>query len=40
MAGTDLETLRRMGGWKSLEMVQRYAAVSDDHMQEAVKRIA
>ena len=40
MAGTDLETLRRMGGWKSLEMVQRYVAVSDDHMQEAVKRIA
>ena len=40
MAGTDLETLRRMGGWKSLEMVQRYAAVSDDHMLEAIKRIA
>lgn len=40
MAGTDLETLRRMGGWKGLAMVQRYAAVSDDHMQDAVKRIA
>jgi len=40
MAGNDLETLRRMGGWKSLEMVQRYAAVSDDHMQEAIKNIA
>ncbi len=38
--GTDIETLRRMGGWKSLEMVQRYAAVSDVHMQEAVKNIA
>ena len=40
MAGTDLETLRRMGGWKSLDMVQRYVAVSDVHMQEAIKNIA
>lgn len=40
MEGTDVETLRRLGGWKSLAMVQRYAAVSDDHMQKMVKRIA
>jgi len=40
MHRTDFETLRRMGGWKSLVMVQRYAAVSDDHMQAAVASIA
>lgn len=40
MAGTDLETLRRMGGWSSLRMVQRYASVSIDHMAEAVRRLA
>lgn len=39
MAGTDLETLRRLGGWSSLRMVQRYASVSIDHMAEAVLRL-
>ena len=38
--GTDIETLRLWGGWKSLDMVQRYAAVSVDHQQEAIKNIA
>lgn len=40
MNGTDLETLRRLGGWSSLRMVQRYATVSIDHMAEAVRRLA
>jgi len=38
MHGTDLESLRTMGGWKSLAMVQRYVAVSGVHMQEVVAR--
>lgn len=36
MAGVDLITLMRMGGWKSLRMVQRYAAVDVTHMHAAV----
>lgn len=40
MSGCDLYTLMRLGGWSSLEMVQRYAAVSIDHMAEAIARVA
>jgi integrase len=40
MAGTDLYTLMRLGGWSSLKMVERYASVTADHMAEAVRRIA
>lgn len=36
MSGIDLEAIKRMGGWKSLRMVERYAAVSTDHMERAI----
>ena len=39
MEGVDLVTIARMGGWKDLRMVQRYAAVSTDHMAQAVARL-
>jgi integrase len=39
MAGVDLVTLMRLGGWKSLRMVQRYAAVDTNHMNEAVRKL-
>lgn len=39
MAGVDLITIMRLGGWKSLRMVQRYAAVDTTHMQEAVSKL-
>jgi integrase len=39
MAGVDLPTLMRLGGWKSLRMVQRYAAVDTAHMQAAVLKL-
>jgi integrase len=39
MSGIDFETIRRMGGWKSYDMLQRYAAVCTKHMQEAINRI-
>jgi integrase len=39
MAGVDLITIMRLGGWKSLRMVQRYAAVDTSHMREAVHKL-
>lgn len=36
MAGIPLITIMQMGGWKSLRMVERYAAVDTDHMHAAV----
>lgn len=39
MAGVDLVTIMRLGGWKSLRMVQRYAAVDTSHMKAAVLKL-
>jgi integrase len=39
MAGIDLETIRQEGGWKSLRMVERYAAVSAAHRAEAMAKL-
>ncbi len=39
MSGIDLETIKRMGGWKTLRMVERYTAVSTEHMAAAVAKI-
>lgn len=36
MAGIDLITIMRMGGWKSLRMVQRYASVGTEHMRASI----
>lgn len=40
MAGVDLYALMRLGGWSSLKMVERYAAVSAEHLRDAMRRIA
>jgi site-specific recombinase XerD len=40
MAGVHLRTVAELGGWRTLAMVQRYAHLSPDHLQEAVERIA
>ena len=40
MAGVDLETIRRMGGWKSLRMLEHYATISVEHMHEAMAKLA
>jgi integrase len=37
MAGVDLYTVQRAGGWKTAIMVQRYAHLSPDHMRAAVE---
>ena len=39
MGGCDLPTLQRLGGWKDYRSVQRYAAVSTEHMDEAVTKM-
>jgi integrase len=38
-AGTDLLALKELGGWKTLEMVQRYAHPSDDYLSQQAKNI-
>ena len=39
MAGVDLYTVQRAGGWKTQTMVQRYAHLSPDHIRAAVERL-
>ena len=39
MAGVDLLTLKELGGWKTLSMVQRYAHLRPGHLQAAVERL-
>ena len=39
MNGVDLLTIQRMGGWKNLRMVERYAAVSTEHMDAAMEKL-
>jgi len=39
MCGIDLLTVMRLGGWKSLRMVQRYAAIDTAHMRRAILRL-
>ncbi len=36
MKGVPLPTIQKLGGWKTIAMVMRYAAVSTDHMDEAM----
>ena len=39
MAGCDLYTLMRLGGWQSPEMVQRYAHLSRQFQEGAIKKL-
>ena len=38
MSGIDLDTIKKMGGWKSLRALERYTAISDEHMAAAVAK--
>ncbi len=40
MAGVDPRTIQELGGWSSLEMVERYTHLSPTHKAEAVEGIA
>ena len=39
MAGVDPRTIQELGGWASLDMVQRYTHLSPTHKAEALERI-
>jgi len=40
MAGVDLLTVQKLGGWRTLSMVQRYAHLARDHLRAAVERLS
>ena len=39
MENVDLLTIRDLGGWKTLSMVQRYSHLSPGHRQSAIERL-
>jgi integrase len=39
MSGVRLEEVQRLGGWKTAQMVQRYAHLSTEHLAEAAARV-
>ena len=39
MEGVDLLTIKELGGWKTLSMVQRYAHPSPSHRKHAIERL-
>ena len=39
MRGTSLQELMELGGWKSYEMVLRYAHLAPEHLATAASRI-
>jgi integrase len=39
MAGVDPVTVQRLGGWRTLAMVQRYAHLAPDHLRAAMERL-
>lgn len=39
MSGVSLEELQKLGGWKTLAMVTRYAHLSADHLKRAADKI-
>ena len=39
MQGVDLLTIKELGGWRTLAMVQRYAHLTPGHLHAAVERL-
>ena len=39
MSGGDVESLRQIGGWSDLKMVQRYAAVSNQQKRDGINNL-
>jgi hypothetical protein len=39
MAGADLNSLMKLGGWESEKMVFRYASVSNEHTRDTLEKL-
>jgi hypothetical protein len=39
MEQVDVLTIKELGGWKTLSMVQRYAHLSPGHQRQAIERL-
>ena len=39
MTGAGLLTIKEVGGWRTLAMIQRYAHLAPGHVQAAVERL-
>lgn len=39
MAGANIKALKKLGGWESITMVERYADVSDEHISDTLMRL-
>ena len=39
MAGVDAPTVRELGGWRTMPMVQRYSHLAPGHLRAAVERL-
>ena len=39
VAGVDLLSVQRLGGWRTVSMIQRYAHLAPDHLRDAVERL-
>ncbi len=37
--GVDIEALRKLGGWRSYRMVQRYYHTDEDHLAESIEKL-
>ena len=40
IARVDLLSVQKLGGWRTLSMVQRYAHLAPDHLRAAVERLS
>ena len=40
MEGVDLLTVKALGGWNRLEMVERYSHLAPAHKRAAIERLA
>ncbi len=39
MAGVDIRTIQKLGGWKEIKMLERYAHLSQEHKALAVEKL-
>jgi len=40
MAGLDLRTIQKLGGWRETKMIERYAHLSPAHESAAIQKVS